>query len=156
MKFDLTLGLVDRPGQLIKALEPIAKNGGNIISIFHEREKTTGAYVPVSLVVDFPNVKSFEKTKNELEDMGVSVIKSEEIIEKAHITFVLIGKLDIGKIAETQIESMRIIDFEASAPTSEEACVKLNVEVPVEGAGRVISKLKKLAKEENAVLISSV
>jgi len=156
VKFDLTLGLVDRPGQLIKALEPIAKNGGNIISIFHEREKTTGAYVPVSLVVDFPNVKSFEKTKNELEDMGVSVIKSEEIIEKAHITFVLIGKLDIGKIAETQIESMRIIDFEASAPTSEEACVKLNVEVPVEGAGRVISKLKKLAKEENAVLISSV
>lgn len=156
MKFDLTLGLVDRPGQLIKALEPIAKNGGNIISILHEREKTTGGYVPVSLVVDFPNVKSFEKTKKELEDMGVSVIKSEEIIEKAHITFILIGKLDIGKIAESEIEGMRIIDFEASAPTSEEACVKLNVEVPVEGVSRVMSKLKRLANEENAVLISSV
>lgn len=156
MKFDLTLGLVDRPGQLLKALEPMAKNGGNIISILHEREKITGAYVPVSLVVDFPNVQSFEKTKKELEGMGVSVIKSEEIIEKAHIMFILIGRLDIGKIAETQIENMRIVDFEASAPTSEEACVKLNVEVPVEGVGGVISKLKKMANEEKAVLISSV
>jgi ACT domain-containing protein len=156
LKFDLTLGLVDRPGQLLKALEPIAKNGGNIISILHEREKTTGGYVPVSLVVDFPNVESFEKTKKELENMGVSVIKSEEIIEKAHITFIMIGKLDIGKIAKAQIEGMRIIDFEASAPTSEEACVKMNVEVPVENVNVAMSKLKKLASEENAVLISSV
>ena len=126
MKFDLTLGLIDRPGQLIKALEPIAKNGGNIISIIHEREKVSSGYVPVSLVVDFPTITNFEKTKRELEDVSISVIKSEEIIEKANISFILIGKLDVRKIVE--IEKARIIDFEISAPTSKEACIRLNDE----------------------------
>ena len=156
MKFDLTLGLVDRPGQLLKALEPIAKNGGNIISIIHEREKVTGGYVPVSLVVDFPANKNFEKAKRELENIGISVIKSEEITEKANVTFILIGKLDVRKIVETEIEGARIVDFEVSAPTSKEACVRLNIEAPVEAVNTIVSKLKEVAKEENAVLISSM
>lgn len=156
MKFDLTLGLADRPGQLLKSLEPIAKNGGNIIYIFHEREKKTGGFIPVSLVVDFPTVESFDRTKKELEEMGVSVIKSEEIVEKAHITCILIGKIDIEKLTESAIEDMKIINFEASAPTSKEACIRLNIEAPVKAAGKIISKLKEIAKKEDAVLISSV
>ena len=154
MKFDLTLGLIDRPGQLIKALEPIAKNGGNIISIIHEREKVSSGYVPVSLVVDFPTITNFENTKREFEDVSISVIKSEEMIEKANISFILIGKLDVRKIVE--IEKARIIDFEISAPTSKEACIRLNVEAPVEAIKGIIAKLNEVAEEENAVLISSV
>ena len=156
MKFDLTLGLVDRPGQLLKALEPIAKNGGNIISIIHEREKTTGGYIPVSLVVDFPGKRNFEKTKLELADNGISIIKSEEVIEKASITFILIGKLDVRKIAETEIKGARIVDLEVSAPTSKEACIRLNVEASLEAVDKFVTKLKEVAKEENAVLISSM
>jgi len=155
MKFDLTLGLIDRPGQLIKALEPIAKNGGNIISIIHEREKVSSGYVPVSLVVDFPAITNFEKTKRELEDVSISVIKSEEIIEKANVSFILIGKLDVRKILEIETEKARIVDFEISAPTSKEACIRLNIEAPVGTMNRIIAKLKKVAEEENAVLISS-
>lgn len=156
MKFDLTLGLADRPGQLLKTLEPIAKNGGNIIYIFHEREKETGGFIPVSLVVDFPTVESFDRTKRELEEMGVSVIKSEEIDEKAHITCILIGKIDIEKLTESAIEEMKIINFEASAPTSKEACIRLNIEAPVKAASKIMSRLKEIAKKEDAVLISSV
>jgi len=156
MKFDLTLGLLDKPGQLLRALEPIAKNGGNIISIIHEREKVTGDYVPVSLVVDFPTGKSFERTKGELEEMGVSIIKSEEIIERLGITFILIGKMDVKKIIDTGIEGVKITDFEVSSPTSKEACIKLSVEAPIEAVDKIVEKLKETAKEENAVLISSV
>jgi ACT domain-containing protein len=156
MKLDLTLGLIDRPGQLIKALEPLAKNGGNIISIIHEREKVSSGYVPVSLVVDFPTIANFEKTKRELEDVSISVIKSEEIIEKANVSFILIGKLDVRKIVETETEKARIVNFESSAPTSKEACIRLNIEAPVEEINRIVAKLKEVAEEENAVLISSV
>jgi ACT domain-containing protein len=152
----MALGLVDRPGQLLKALEPIAKYGGNIISIIHEREKITGGYVPVSLVVDFPAVTNFEKTKIKLDDLGISIIKSEEIIEKAIITFILIGRLEIRKIVETEIEGARIMDFEVSTPTSKEACVRLNIEAPIEAVYPILNKLKEVAKEENSVLISSV
>jgi ACT domain-containing protein len=155
MKFDLTLGLVDRPGQLLKALEPIAKNGGNLISILHEREKITGGFIPVSLVVDFPTVEGFDRTKRELESLGVSIIKSEEIIEKSLITCILVGKINIEKITESAIEGMKIVNFEASTPTSKKACTKLNIEAPVKNVIEIISRLKEMAKKEGAVLISS-
>lgn len=156
MKFDLTLGLVDRPGQLLTALEPIAKHGGNIISILHDRGDASGGYVPVSLVVDFPADKNFERAKRELESLGVSIVKSEEIVEKASITFILVGRLDVSKISEMETEGVRIVDFEASAPTSKEACIRLNVEAPAGEVGKIVDRLKELARKEGALLISSV
>jgi len=156
MKVDLTLGLIDKPGQLLRALEPIAKNGGNIISIIHEREKTTGGYVPVSLVADFPTRENLEKTRKDLEGLGISIIKSEEIIEKSHVTCILIGKLDMRRIVDVETEGARIVDFEASSPTSKEACVKLNIEARVATVNDVLKKLKEMARKENAVLISSM
>lgn len=156
MRFDLTLALADRPGQLLKALEPIAKNGGNIISIIHERETHTGGYVPVSLVVDFPSGERFSKTKKDLEAFGVTVIRSEEVIEKANITAILIGRLDIGKVLESKVKGLRIVSFEVSAPTSKEACVKLNIEAPVETIDETIKELKRIAKAENAILVTSI
>lgn len=156
MRFDLTLGLADRPGQLLKALEPIAKNGGNIISIIHEREKTAGVYVPVSLVADFPTYENFRKAREDLEKIGVTVIKSEEVIERANVTAIIIGKLDFKRIVETKIKGLRIVDFEVSAPASEEACIKLNIEVPVELADEAMRELKRISREENAILICSI
>ena len=154
VKLDLTLGLADRPGELVKALEPIAKNGGNIISVLHERGKRVGGFVPVSLVADFPTSESFERAIKELEAVGVSIIKSEEIIEKSHITCILIGMIDMGKVS--RIEDARIINFEVLTPASKEACIKLNIEAPIQAVNKILKKLKEIAKEEKAVLISSV
>jgi len=156
LRLDLTLALVDRPGQLVKALEPIAKNGGNIISIIHEREKTAGMYVPVSLVVDFPAYENFWKAREDLEKIDVNVVKSEEVIERANITAILIGKFDLKRILETKIKGLRIIDFEVSAPTSKEACIKLNLEIPMESADEAMRELKRISREENAILVSSI
>lgn len=157
MRFDLTLALADRPGQLLRALEPIAKNGGNIISIIHEREKfTAGAYVPVSLVVDFPAYQNFRRAREDLEKIGVSIIRSEEVIERASITAILIGKIEFKRITEAEIRSLRIVDFEVVAPTSNEACIKLNIEVPMQSVDEALRELKRISKEENAILITSI
>lgn len=156
MKFDLTLGLADRPGQLLRALEPIAKNGGNIISILHDRGKTTGEYIPVSLVVDFPAAGNLRKAMRELEALGVSIIRSEEIGEKASVTFILTGRLDMGRVTAIEGEGARILDLEASEPTSEEACVKLVVEAPEAAVPGIVKRLKDVAREGGAVLIYSV
>lgn len=156
MKFDITLGLVDRPGQLLKALGPVAKNGGNIISIIHEREKLSGGYVPVSLVVDFPSREKFERARREIEELGILVIRSEEVSEKVYVTCILVGKVDVRKIVEAEAEGMRIVNFEVSSPTSKEVCMKLNLEVPAEALERIMDKLKKITEEENAILIPTV
>jgi len=154
--FDLTLALADRPGQLLKALEPIAKNGGNIISIIHEREKPTGGYVPVSLVVDFPTDRSFKKALNDLENVDVKVIKSEEVVEKTSVTLILIGKIDVRKILEAKIKDMRITDFEVSAPTSKEACIKMDIEAPTGLINKILEEMKRIADEEKVLLIPSI
>lgn len=156
MKFDLTLALADRPGQLVMALEPIAKNGGNIISIIHERDKPAEGYVPVSLVVDFPSKWNLRKTVSDLRGLGVAIIKSEEIVETTRATVILIGRMDLKRLIETRIENVRITGFEVSAPASKEACVKLDLEVPTGSFDKVLDELKQLSKEENAILISSV
>jgi ACT domain-containing protein len=156
LKFDLTLGLADRPGQLLKALDPIAKNGGNIISIIHEREKPAEGFVPVSLVVDFPSKINLKETIEDLKAMDIGIIKSEEIIETTRVTLILIGKIDLRKLIETKFENTRTTGFEVSAPDSKDACVKLDLEVPIGLVERVISELKRVSKEENAILISSV
>lgn len=39
--YTVRLELVDEPGELLRALEPIADNGGNLLSIFHERGSLT-------------------------------------------------------------------------------------------------------------------
>ncbi len=156
MKFELTLALADRPGQLLKALEPIAKNGGNIISIFHERERPTEGYVPVSLVVDFPSRQNLRKTLDDLKGLGITIIKSEEVIETQRLTVILIGKIDLKTLIETKMENARVTGFEVSAPTSHESSVKIELEVPTGLVNKVMDDLKALSREENAVLISSI
>ncbi|NIM46423.1 MAG: hypothetical protein GTO54_12530 [Nitrososphaeria archaeon] len=156
MKFDLTLALADRPGQLVKALEPIAKNGGNIISIIHEREKPAEGYVPVSLVADFPSKNHLRRTISDLKALGVTIIKSEEIHETTRVPVILIGRIDMKRLIETEVENVRITGFEVSAPTSKEACVKLDLEVPVDSVDKVMDELKRVSREEKAILISPV
>jgi len=156
LKFDLTLALADRPGQLVKALEPIAKNGGNIISVVHEREKPAEGYVPVFLVVDFPSKHHLRKTIGDLKGLGVTIIKSEEILETTRVPVILIGKMDLKRLVETKVKNVRITGFEVSAPNSKGACVKLDLEVPTESVDEVLGELRRLSKEENAILVSPV
>ncbi len=156
MRFSMTLALADRPGQLLRALEPIAKNGGNIISIIHERDKPSEGYVPVSLVVDFPTEENFKRTRASLEKMGIIIIKSEEVFERVSATFILVGRIDVRKMIESKIGGARIKNLEVSAPTSKEASVRLDVEVSVDSIDELLRELKRIADEEEAVLISSL
>ncbi len=156
MRFDLTLALADRPGQLLRALEPIAKNGGNIVSIIHEREKPAEGYVPVSLVVDFPSKWNLKKTIMDMKGLGVSITKSEEIIETTRLTLILIGSMDLKRLVETRVEGVKVVGFEVSAPGSKDACVKIDLEAPTENVDKVLDELRAFSKDENALLISSI
>ncbi|RJS81036.1 hypothetical protein CW709_05800 [Candidatus Bathyarchaeota archaeon] len=149
----MTLSLPDRPGQLLKALEPIAKNGGNIISIVHDRNKVSGEYALVSLIADFPSKESFRETRRELEGIGISVVKSEEVVAKEDLTVIVIGRFNLDKIVG---RGLRIIDVELSNPSSEKPCMKLHVEVPKEDVKGFYNLLHELAEKEKALIITPV
>lgn len=152
----MTLALADKPGQLLRALEPIAKNGGNIISIIHERDKPIEGYVPVSLVVDFPSQQNFKNALNELKSLGIAVIKSEEIVEKVRLTFILVGITDLRKIIELKIDGVEIIGLEIPTPSLNKVSVKLDVEAQAEAVVNLVDYLRKLSEDQNALLIAPI
>jgi ACT domain-containing protein len=156
LKFNMTLALADKPGQLLKALEPIARNGGNIVSIIHERDKPVEGYVPVSLIVDFPSQENFRNTINDLRRIGVAIIRFEEVIEKVRLTFILIGRVDLRSVIASRIRNARIIGLEALTPRLDEVSVKVDIEAPADIADDIIDDFKRFSKELNAILISPV
>lgn len=65
------LELVDEPGELLRTLRPIADNGGNLLSIFHERGNVTPrGHIPVEVDV--------EATPDRFEDI-VTALRTENI-----------------------------------------------------------------------------
>jgi len=100
LRVRLTLGLTDRPGTLLKALEKIATNGGNIISIVHNRERLTGGYVPVSLSVEFPSHENLEKARYEIEGSGIPVLGAESLERNIEVALI------IGEVAVDSLEKI--------------------------------------------------
>ena len=53
MRIDLVLELLDSPGQLLKALEPISVFGANLVTVIHKRDyKNENGKVPVQLTLE--------------------------------------------------------------------------------------------------------
>lgn len=53
MRMDLVLELMDVPGQLVKALEPISSLGANLVTVVHKRDyKNDNGMVPVQLTLE--------------------------------------------------------------------------------------------------------
>ena len=70
------LELVDEPGELLRALEPIAEHGGNLLSIFHERGSVTPrGRIPVEIDLECAPSR-LEQITSALRDNGINVIRA--------------------------------------------------------------------------------
>lgn len=72
----LIIDLIDKPGQLMEVSSAIAKCGGNLTSVIHERTSggsdINGCYMRVS--VETKNFEHIEQIKNELKSKGFKLI----------------------------------------------------------------------------------
>ncbi len=91
--YTVRLELVDEPGELLRALAPIADNGGNLLSIHHERGNITPrGHIPVEVDMECPPDR-FDSIVDALRDAGVNVIQAGEEHYGEEISVVLIGHL---------------------------------------------------------------
>ena len=99
--YTVRLELVDEPGELLRALEPIADNGGNLLSIFHERGSVTPrGHIPVE--VDLEATQSqFEVIVDGLRSAGVNVIRAGAERYSEELTVVLVGHLIETDLSDT-------------------------------------------------------
>ena len=78
MRIDLVLELLDAPGQLVKALEPISNYGANLVTVIHKRDyKNDNGNVPVQLTIEGEQ-ENLKDIVNKYEEIGFSIIEMED------------------------------------------------------------------------------
>ena len=77
--YTVRLELVDEPGEFLRALEPIAENGGNLLSIFHERGNVTPrGHIPVDTDLSDTLSRVHETTQAAVTDLSLSAPEGTE------------------------------------------------------------------------------
>lgn len=150
------LELNDEPGQLLDALQPIAANGGNLLSIYHERgNKTPRGRIPVE--VDFEATGDrFEEIVEAVRDGGVAVIQAGTERYAEEITLVLYGHLIDTDLSDTlsRIEasaSASVADVSLAAPqgTEDASSARLRLEARSGQTTAAIDAVRDIAAEKS-------
>jgi ACT domain-containing protein len=156
--------LEDVPGQLLKALEPIARFGGNIQSILHQRErKTPLGRVPVTLIFEVGDRTRLNRILGEIKKIGVRITQVGEREGLVRSTVLMVGHIvhaDIRHIIDrlNAIDGVSVSDLELSvgAPDQESSARMSIGAESTRQSDRAISKLREIANRKDILLITSI
>jgi ACT domain-containing protein len=156
----LRLELVDEPGELAAALDPIAENGGNLLSVFHERgSRTPGGRIPVEVAVDCPAGK-FDDIVDGLRDRGVTVVAADEEFYGEAFRVLLTGHLvdtDLsGTLREIENESsVSVEELSLTAPDGVEAISSAYLRLGARSGerGAALDRVRDIADEKGLTVV---
>ncbi len=162
MKIDMQLVLEDVPGSLLRALGPISSHGGNILSVLHSR--SGGGRVWVMVTFQIADQESLNLIKNEMGKTRVQVsemsVEGKQYYSKKTLSFILVGHVIDSDVRDTinRINEVGLVsDIEVVMPSPEEkSSVMMNVEVDNGRLEGLISLVKRVCKEKDLLLISSI
>lgn len=162
MQIEILLGLKDVPGMLVKALEPISRGGGNIVTVYHSRG--SGEVVDVNVVFKVKDQKTLDVVLDSLKGDGIQVksVKAEghRYYSKRSISFILIGHVIDQDIQDTidrinKLGLVRGVDVNMSDPTRESA-VMMYVDVDEDKAQELMKAITQISAKKNFMLIREV
>lgn len=150
------LELVDEPGQLLAALAPISENGGNLLSIFHERGNLTPrGHIPVEVDLECPPDR-FETIVDALRDNGVNVIQAGAERYGEELTILLVGHLIDTDLSDTlrRVQSCTdatVTDLSLSAPegTDDVSSARLRLATRAGKTEQVLEAIRDVADEKD-------
>ena len=158
--YTVRLELVDRPGELLRALEPIANHGGNLLSIFHERGNLTPrGHIPVEVDLE-ATPEQFQTIVDSLREGGINVIQAGAEQYSEEVVVVLVGPLvhtdlshTLSQIAEATGASIR--DFSMSAPEGDEtgSSARLRLAAQSGETESVLQEVRDVATEKDLRVI---
>ena len=158
--YTVRLELVDEPGELLNALQPIADSGGNLLSIYHERGSVTPrGRIPVE--VDLEVVpERFEDIVQGLRDAGVTVIEAGEERYSEALTIILVGHLVDTGLSDTlerieACEHATILDVSLNTPqdTASVSSARVRLAVDLEAVDHTLEAVRTLAAEKELRVI---
>jgi len=164
MRIEFEIELRDMPGQLVKALEPISRHGGNILSVVHIRNsRKKGERIPVHVTMKLEEPLSLEKILKELEEKDILVSKINEIKKKEKIIVMVVGHVVDTDLRDTidrlnDIKGVMVADLKLTMPhPEEETSALMTIETTgAEKTKRIIEALEKIAGKKALTLIKSL
>lgn len=158
--YTIRLELVDEPGELLSALEPIAAHGGNLLSIFHERgHLTPRGRIPVEVDLECPPAQ-FDRIVEALQDACVNVVEADAEQYSEAVTVLLAGDLVGTDLSDTvtRIESKTgasVADMSLSAPAGTETGASARLRLATrEGRSRTaMDVVRDVAAEKDLLVV---
>ena len=158
--YTVRLELVDEPGELLRALEPIAENGGNLLSIFHERGNLTPrGHIPVEVDLEATPGR-FDTIVAALREAGVNVIQAGAERYSEELTVVLVGDLVETDLSDTlqrfqECGGASVADLSLSAPagTDDVSSARLRLVASEGQSDQALSTLREVAVEKDLRVI---
>ncbi|MFQ5887328.1 MAG: hypothetical protein ACE5HY_01370 [Candidatus Hydrothermarchaeales archaeon] len=162
MRVSLDLELKDIPGQLVKALEPISRYGGNIVSVVHLREGKEER-VPVHLIIEAEDPECIEKITKELERRDIWISKIGQVKKKERLVVIIIGHIVDTDVRDTidkinAIKGAMVADLNLTMPhPDQETAALMDIEVDdLRKIKPVIAKLEEIAGEKDLLVVKSL
>lgn len=154
------LELDDEPGELLRALEPIAENGGNLLSIFHERGSVTPrGRIPVEIDLECAPTQ-FDRILEALSDRGVNVMQAGAEHYSEEVAVLLIGHLIDEDLSDTieQIEARSpasVVDISLSGQTNSDRVTsgRFRLATDAETVRETLDAVRDIADRKNLRLV---
>jgi len=153
--YTVRLELVDEPGELLRALHPIADNGGNLLSIFHERGNVTPrGHIPVEVDLE-ATPERFEAIVDALREAGINVIQAGTHRYSETLTIVLSGHIvetdlsnTLSRIQESTKASVTDLSLSAPEGTEDVSSARLRLATEEGAADSTLATVRSIADEK--------
>jgi ACT domain-containing protein len=152
--YTVRLELVDRPGELLSALEPIADQGGNLLSIFHERGNVTPrGHIPVEVDLE-ATPGQFEAIVDALHQTDISIVQAGQDRYGEEFVVVVVGDLvnaDIsGMLSRVQSAAgASVQDFSLTGPNGEASSARLRLAAESGNIQTTLDSLRTIAADRD-------
>lgn len=161
MKMNLVLELLDSPGQLLRALEPISTFGANLVTVIHKRDyKNENGKVPVQLTLEGEQAE-LSGLINKFEELGFSIIEMDGVVRKEKITTILFGDIVDQDLRDTMdrinaLDGVVIVAFDIKLDGEEKSTALINIEADIGQKQQVFAKIAEIAEEKDLLVINEV
>ena len=161
MRIDLVLELLDSPGQLIKALEPISTFGANLVTVIHKRDyKNDNGKVPVQLTLEGEH-EILKKVVDRFEEFGFSIIEMDGIVKKETITTIFFGHIVDQDLRDTmdrinELDGVVIVAFDIKLNGEDKSTALINIETDIGKKQVVFDRIAEIAEEKELLVINEV
>lgn len=162
MRLNLVLELLDVPGQLLDALNPIGRLGANIVAVIHQRDvKTERGTVPVQITIE-GDKETLDRVLKVIEDSGTQIMQVDGILRKEKITTILIGNIVDRDVKDTvdllnQIEGVMVADLDLKmSDNPEQSASRIVIEAEYGRKKEFMAKIKEIGSSKDFLVINEV